>query len=79
MKASWIAWWIVTIFWIVTFIGLSIFIWMRTVDGSGITQTYDAKMAAFIVLIAFYVIPLIIQFIWMIVNIVLNKSAKNSI
>lgn len=77
MKASWITWWVVNIFWIVTFIGLSIFIWIRNVDASGVHQTYEAKMIAFIVLLAFYILPLIIQIIWMVINIVISKKSKN--
>ncbi|MBI5973576.1 DUF3923 family protein [Staphylococcus caledonicus] len=73
MKLSWIAWWIVSLFWIITFIAMSVFIWIRDVDASGITQTFEAKLAAFIVLAIFYIIPLVIQLIWMIINIVVAQ------
>ncbi|SCV20925.1 Uncharacterized protein BCRIVMBC845_03462 [Bacillus cereus] len=49
-------------------------IWLREVDGTGVTQTLELKLIAFIVLLIAFILPLIIQFVWLIVN--LRKSRK---
>ena len=51
MKTSWIIWWIVTVFWIITFAGMSLAILIRKVDGSGMVQSPEARMYALIVLL----------------------------
>ncbi|MDI4707177.1 DUF3923 family protein, partial [Pseudoalteromonas shioyasakiensis] len=68
MKKRWYFWWIGNIFWIIIFvIGLAI-IWLREVDGAGVTQTPELKLLAFIVLLIAFIIPTIIQGVWLIVN-----------
>ncbi|MEM5601358.1 DUF3923 family protein [Bacillus cereus] len=76
MKRRWIYWWIGNIFWIITFGILTAIIWLREVDGTGVTQTLELKLIAFIVLLIAFILPLIIQFVWLIVN--LRKSRKNN-
>ncbi|MGE6618186.1 DUF3923 family protein [Bacillus mycoides] len=53
---------------------LAAIIWLREVDGVGVTQTPELKLVAFIVLLIAFILPLIIQVVWLIVN--LRKSRK---
>ncbi|KKE80342.1 DUF3923 family protein [Oceanobacillus caeni] len=74
MKKRWYFWWIGNIFWIIIFvIGLAI-IWLREVDGAGVTQTPELKLLAFIVLLIAFIIPTIIQGVWLIVNLRISSS-----
>ncbi|PAF15737.1 DUF3923 family protein [Terribacillus saccharophilus] len=76
MKISWIAWWIVnTIVFMALIVG-SIFAWTRSEDGAGVEQTYEAKIIAFVVLLVAFVIPLAIQIIWMIINLLITNNQK---
>ncbi|MES9666013.1 hypothetical protein CN941_01780 [Bacillus cereus] len=74
MNRRWIYWWIGNIFWIITFGILAAIIWLREVDGTGVTQTLELKLIAFIVLLIAFILPLIIQVVWLLVN--LRKSRK---
>ncbi|QWG75263.1 DUF3923 family protein [Bacillus mycoides] len=74
MKRRWIFWGIGNIFWITIFGILAAIIWLREVDGAGVTQTPELKLVAFIVLLIAFILPLIIQVVWLIVN--LRKSRK---
>ncbi|UNP74596.1 DUF3923 family protein [Bacillus nitratireducens] len=74
MNRRWIYWWIGNIFWIITFGILAAIIWLREVDGAGVTQTPELKSVAFIVLLIAFILPIIIQVVWLIVN--LRKSRK---
>ncbi|MGQ7874485.1 DUF3923 family protein [Bacillus sp. 1A] len=74
MRRRWIYWWIGNIFWIITFGILTAIIWLREVDGTGVTQTPELKLIAFIVLLIAFILPLIIQVVWLLVN--LRKSRK---
>ncbi|MED0992240.1 DUF3923 family protein [Bacillus nitratireducens] len=74
MNRRWIYWWIGNIFWIITFGILAAIIWLREVDGAGVTQTPELKSVAFIVLLITFISPIIIQVVWLIVN--LRKSRK---
>ncbi|EJS05750.1 MULTISPECIES: DUF3923 family protein [Bacillus] len=74
MKRRWIFWWIGNIFWITILGILAAIIWLREVDGAGVTQTPELKLVAFIVLLIAFILPIIIQSIWLIVN--LRKSNK---
>lgn len=68
MKARWVSWWLANLFWIVLFIAGTIVVFTREVDGAGVTQTPELKWISFIVLLVAFGIPLIIQIIWLIVN-----------
>ena len=68
MKLRWFFWWIANIIWIVLFAAGSFVVWTREVDGAGVTQTPELKLVAFIVLLVAFTIPLIIQIVWLIVN-----------
>ncbi|MBP1970514.1 hypothetical protein J2Z83_002635 [Virgibacillus natechei] len=75
MKKLWIFWWSANAFWIVIFAAGTAFVWLRDVDGAGVTQTPELKLVAFIVLLVAFIIPLIIQIVWLIVN--LKKGREN--
>ncbi|QHW38287.1 DUF3923 family protein [Staphylococcus ursi] len=74
MKISWILWWIFTILEVALFLGLSFLLYMREIDASGAVQTVEIKWINIMVLGVFFLIPTIIQIIWLIINIV--KSEK---
>ena len=76
MKTSWIIWWIVTVFWIITFAGMSLAILIRKVDGSGMVESPEARMYALIVLLIAYIIPFIIQIVWLIINIIVKYRKR---
>ncbi|WP_342511749.1 DUF3923 family protein [Sporosarcina sp. FSL K6-1522] len=76
MKKLWLFWWIANIFWFAIFAIGTIFIWIREVDGAGVTQTPEAKLAAFIVLLIAFTLPVIIQVVWLIVNLIINSNKK---
>lgn len=74
MKKRWISWWIDNIFWIIVFGIWAAIIWLRDVDGAGVTQTPELKLVAFIVLLIAFILPILIQVVWLIVN--LRKGRK---
>ncbi|WP_086428812.1 DUF3923 family protein [Staphylococcus cornubiensis] len=76
MKISWILWWIFTILEVALFLGLSFLLWMREVDASGAVQTTEIKWINILVLGASFLVPAIIQIIWLIFNVV--KSEKRT-
>ena len=76
MKKLWLFWWIANTFWAVIFaVGIA-FVWLREVDGAGITQTLETKLASFIVLLIAFIFPVIIQVVWLIANLVINRNKK---
>ena len=76
MKKRWLFWWIANAFWIVVLAVGSAFIWLREVDGAGVIQTPEAKFVAFIVLLIAFIIPAILQVVWLIVNLVITSNKK---
>ncbi|WP_164219271.1 DUF3923 family protein [Virgibacillus sp. YIM 98842] len=68
MKKRWIFWWICSIFWFVMFVLGSAIIWLREVDGTGAVQTPELRLIAFVILLIGFIIPLIIQVVWLIIN-----------
>ncbi|GIN42621.1 hypothetical protein B4123_1703 [Bacillus paralicheniformis] len=49
-------------------------VWLRDVDGAGVTQTPELKLIAFIVLLIAFIFPFIIQVVWLIVNLKTGSS-----
>lgn len=49
-------------------------VWLRDVDGAGVTQTLELKLIAFIVLLIAFIFPFIIQVVWLIVNLKTGSS-----
>lgn len=76
LKKRWFSWWIVNIFWIVLFVIGAAIIWLRENDGAGVTQTPELRLVALIVLLFAFIIPIIIQVVWLIVNISIKSSSK---
>lgn len=68
MRKRWILWWIANAIWLVLFALGSFVIWTREVDGAGVTQTPELRWVAFIVLLIAFIFPLIIQVVWLMVN-----------
>lgn len=64
MKTSWFFWWIV----------LSLMVWFREVDASGAIQTIELKWINLAILVAFFSLPFVMQFIWLIVNLNYSKN-----
>jgi len=76
MKKRWLFWWIANAFWIFVLAVGSAFVWLREVDGAGVIQTPEAKLVAFIVLLIAFIIPAILQVVWLIVNLVITSNKK---
>lgn len=74
MKISWIFWWIANIFWFSIFTVLTLIIWIRKVDGTGAVQTPELRLLAFGILLIAFILPLIFQIIWLIVNVLITKN-----
>ncbi|PTI64235.1 DUF3923 family protein [Staphylococcus succinus] len=73
MKISWIFWWTIGAIEILSFIGFTIFLWTRNVDASGAIQTTELKWINVAVLGTAYLMPFIIQIIWLIINLFLSR------
>jgi len=68
VKLRWISWWTTNVVWFMLFAVGTVVIWIREVDGAGVTQTPELKLIAFLVLLIAFIIPIIIQFVWLIFN-----------
>lgn len=81
MKKRWIFWWIVNLIWLILFAAGSLVIWIRDIDGAGVTQTWELRLLAFGVLLIAFLFPLVIQIIWLIINFVVgdNHDAKEKV
>ncbi|UBH14412.1 DUF3923 family protein [Macrococcus armenti] len=78
MRISWTLWWLVSTLEFLSFIGMLIFLWLREIDGSGAVQTTEIKLINIGVLALFYIIPFVIQLIWLVLNLInSNKKAQN--
>ncbi|MGE6537734.1 DUF3923 family protein [Bacillus luti] len=49
-------------------------IWLRDVDDAGVTQTSEIKSISLIVSFISFIIPIFIQFIWLIINLRGSRS-----
>lgn len=58
-------WWITSLFWLVLFAATAIFIGVRKVDGSGLEQTPELRIVAFIVLGFVFVFILLFQLLFL--------------
>lgn len=68
VKLRWISWWATNIIWFILFVLGTVIVWMREVDGAGVIQTPMLKLIAFLVLLIAFIIPIIIQVVWLILN-----------
>lgn len=78
MKVSWIFWWLVTIVEIASFLAISAFLWLREVDATGAVQTTELKLLNIAVLAAAFIIPFIIQVVWLVINIVIKNRQRRT-
>ena len=46
MKISWIFWWIISVFEVLSFFGFAFLLWQRSVDAAGVIQTTEVKWAS---------------------------------
>lgn len=67
------------IFWIIAFGILPAIIWLREVEGAGVTQTPEIKSISLIVLLIAFIIPIFIQVVWLIINLRMSKKNKYTI
>ena len=67
MKIAWFFWWATNFFWVILFVIGTAIVWFREVDGAGAIQTPELKLVAFIVLLIAFLIPVIIQVVWLLV------------
>ena len=80
MKISWILWSVISSVEVISFIAFSIFLWLRDIDASGAVQTTELKWINIAVLAAAYLIPLMIQIVWLIINLIFkNKQKKQAL
>nr|WP_275128808.1 DUF3923 family protein [Staphylococcus xylosus] len=56
--------------------GFTIFLWARNVDASGSIQTTELKWVNIAIIGITYLIFLIIQLIWLIINLVFSRKQK---
>lgn len=76
MKFAWIAWWIVSAFWLVLFAAGSILLAQRDVDATGAVQTPGIITLNILTLSMVFIIPLLIQIGWLIAMLVI-KNKRN--
>jgi hypothetical protein len=76
MRISWILWWIISAIELFSFIGFSILLWLRNVDAAGAVQTAEIKWINIGVIAAAYLIPFIIQIIWLVINLIISRKEK---
>ena len=79
MKKRWVSWWIGNMFWIIIFGIWTAIIWLRDVDGAGVTQTSEIKSISLIVLLIAFIIPVFIQVVWLIINLRMNRKNNYTI
>lgn len=77
MKKSWI---IVSIFEILIYMLLSLLIFNRSIDGSGVVQTPELKMITWYILNVPFAFLLIVQIIWLVIKKAqqLNKNKSHT-
>lgn len=76
MKNSWFFWWIVSVLEFLSFMVLSLMVWFREVDASGAIQTIELKWINLAILAVFFLLPFVIQFIWLIINLIYSKKNR---
>ncbi|MGN4240535.1 DUF3923 family protein [Staphylococcus equorum] len=76
MKFSWIFWWIVSVLEISAFLVLSFMVWFREVDATGAIQTIELKWINIAILAVFFLLPFVMQLIWLIINLIYSRNKK---
>ncbi|MDG0819739.1 DUF3923 family protein [Staphylococcus equorum] len=76
MKFSWIFWWIVSVLELSAFLVLSFMVWFREVDATGAIQTIELKWINIAILAVFFLLPFVMQLIWLIINLIYSRNKK---
>lgn len=76
MKFSWIFWWIVSVLELSAFLVLSFMVWFREVDATGAIQTIELKWINIAILAIFFLLPFVMQLIWLIINLIYSRNKK---
>ncbi|MGJ5682660.1 DUF3923 family protein [Staphylococcus equorum] len=76
MKFSWIFWWIVSVLGLSAFLVLSFMVWFREVDATGAIQTIELKWINIAILAIFFLLPFVMQLIWLIINLIYSRNKK---
>lgn len=76
MKNLWFFWWIVSVLEFLSLMVLSLMVWFREVDASGAIQTIELKWINLAILAVFFLLPFVIQFIWLIINLIYSKKNR---
>ena len=79
MKISWIFWWIISVFEVLSFFGFEFLLWQRSVDAAVVIQTTEVKWINIAVLGLAYLIPFLIQIVWLIINLIYSKRKQVTI
>ncbi|WP_180554236.1 DUF3923 family protein [Staphylococcus haemolyticus] len=79
MKISWIFWWIISAFEVLSFLGFAFLLWQRSADAAGVIQTTEVKWINIAVLGLAYLIPFLIQIVWLIINLIYSKRKQVTI
>ncbi|GAB3058786.1 DUF3923 family protein [Salinicoccus sesuvii] len=79
MKVSWILWSIVTSTEIVVFSALTFLLWAREIDAAGAIQTTEIKLISIAVLALAFLIPAVVQVLWLTINLVMSRKYKKGI
>ncbi|MDX8047209.1 DUF3923 family protein [Gracilibacillus sp. S3-1-1] len=77
MKKRWIFWWVANLFWAIIFAMGVGFLMFRDVDAAGVAQTPELAIFSSILFGLLFVIPFIIQVVWLILNFTLKKRAES--
>lgn len=71
-------WWIISVFEVLSF-WICILLWQRSVDAAGVIQTTEVKWINIAVLGLAYLIPFLIQIVWLIINLIYSKRKQVTI
>lgn len=74
MSKKWIFWWGANLFWLITFIICAAIIWLRKADGADVIQTPELKLFSLLILVIVFIVPAIIQVVWLIINLLTNSK-----
>ncbi|MDK9872607.1 MAG: DUF3923 family protein [Staphylococcus equorum] len=74
MKFSWIFLWIISVLEFSAFLILSFMVWFREVDATGAIQTIELKWINIAILAVFFLLPFVMQLIWLIINLIYSKN-----
>ncbi|MGW7951191.1 hypothetical protein ACWEYS_13380 [Staphylococcus xylosus] len=68
MKISWALWYVITFFWIIIILGISIYSWFNGLSNGSNEDFYKFLW----LLVGLFIIPIIIQLLWLFINILVK-------